>query len=394
MADSFISREFLLAAACCRRPLSDRATAAIREAAHGEVEWPLFLRLARRHRVEGLVHEALTAVAVPAVPQEVRSALAARARQVAQCNLSLAAETMRLQAAFGEAGIPMLVLKGVPLAQLAYGTQAVKQGRDIDFLVPPDFAMRGFRLLEKLGYRFFLPARQLSEAQRHGLVRYGNEAEFLHHTPPLRADLHWQPAYNPALLKGIGAHSPSQAVAVPGFGTVRTLSDPDLFAYLCVHGAGHRWSRLKWLADLNALISAESGRDIVALYRHAREKGAALCAAQGLLLAHRLFALELPPALLQELNADGRACRLTTMALRAMSAARSRNYGPFGDFFLGRGPAFLAAQWRVICIGLPDVILLPLPWPLHFLYPLFRLPLSVWRRAKRASVRATAKNGS
>ena len=36
-----------------------------------------------------------------------------------------------------------------------------------------------------------------------------------------------------------------------------TLGADDLFAYLCAHGAYHAWFRLKWLADIGALLAAE-----------------------------------------------------------------------------------------------------------------------------------------
>ena len=41
-------------------------------------------------------------------------------------------------------------------------------------------------------------------------------------------------------------------------GSLRTLGDAELFAYLCVHGASHCWFRLKWLADLNAWLAGQA----------------------------------------------------------------------------------------------------------------------------------------
>jgi hypothetical protein len=34
--------------------------------------------------------------------------------------------------------------------------------------------------------------------------------------------------------------------------------------------------------------------------------------------------------------------------------------------------------------GVADIVRVPLPRPLHFIYPLLRLPLWLWRRAKLA----------
>ena len=54
------------------------------------------------------------------------------------------------------------------------------------------------------------------------------------------------------------------------------------------------------------------------------------------------------------------------------------------QFLLGRGLRFYVAQIRLVLIGPADIVRLPLPRPLHFIYPLVRLPLWLWRRAKIA----------
>src|SRR5262249_34116955 len=65
-----LSPEFRLAAACAIWPPSDRRTRIIRTAATGPLDWPRFLRVARRHQVIGLVHDGLTRVQ-PDVPSEI-----------------------------------------------------------------------------------------------------------------------------------------------------------------------------------------------------------------------------------------------------------------------------------------------------------------------------------
>jgi hypothetical protein len=59
--------------------------------------------------------------------------------------------------------------------------------------------------------------------------------------------------------------------------------------------------------------------------------------------------------------------------------------GFWTQFLLGQGWAFFAAQCRTASVGIIDVISLPLPSYLHFLYPLLRLPLWLWRRAAASS---------
>ena len=383
--------EFLLTAACCRWPPSQSRNTAVR-AAVAEIDWDEFLRLVRRQRVIGLAHEALQSAGIDC-PVALAKELSQRSQQIVRQNLSLATETVRLQRAFEGAQIPTLVLKGVALAQLAYGSLTAKHARDIDFLVLPEHAEAGLRLLEREGYALSSPAERLGDAQRSALVRYAREAELFQHDSKILVELQWRAANNPLLLDGVDARSATQSVALSGGVSVRTLAPDDLFAYLCVHGAQHAWSRLKWLADLNALV-ATNAADIEQLYRHAQKIGAGLCAGQALLLCQRLLALNLPVPVADKIQADKRVQRLAAIALAAMTARRTETEADAGflgvtrsvgtQFLLGQGWRFYAAQCRTASAGTFDVIGLPLPPSLYFLYPILRLPLWLWRRARLA----------
>jgi hypothetical protein len=174
---------------------------------------------------------------------------------------------------------------------------------------------------------------------------------------------------------------------------VPTLAPDDLFAFLCVHGAHHSWSRLKWLADLNALVVSTSS-DVEHLFRHAQSVGAGKCVGQALWLCRDLFGMEVPGALARDLQANTACQRLVAIALTAMTASEANGERDVGiravlrelrnQFQLGQGWAFYAAQCRLAYVGVADIVGVPLPRPLHFIYPLLRLPLWLWRRAKLA----------
>jgi hypothetical protein len=380
---------FVLAAACCHWPPSDQRQAAIRAAAAAITDWNDFLWLVNRQRVAGLVHEALSFAGVALAPA-IAEKLAARARQILRRNLSYTAATVRLQHALETAGIPILTLKGVALAQLAYGSFKTKDSRDIDLLVSPDRVEAALSILQGEGYALSPPAEHLSTAQRRAVFRYAREIQLVHRLNKTRVELQWRAANNPLLLQGIDASSPAQIVTLGGGMSIRTLAQADLFAYLCVHGAQHAWSRLKWLADLNALV-APGASAIEPLYRHAQSVGAGLCAGQALLLCNRLFRLGLPASVVDETSRDARYARLANIALKTMADSRveaqtDRSFDSkmrviYSQFLLGSGWTFFWAQCRVEFVRIRDVIDLPLPGYLHFLYPLLRLPLWLWRRA-------------
>jgi hypothetical protein len=393
---SDFSAEFHLAAACCRWPPCGARNAAVGSAAAAAgLDWAQFANLERRHRIAGLVHEALAAAAI-VVPAVTAERLAAQARRIAKRNLLLAFETVRLQRAFDAARIPSIVLKGIALAQLVYGSLQTKHTRDIDFLVPPDCAEAAVQILEREGYALSPQTGRLSAAQRQSVFRHTREIELFHRDNALPLELQWRAAANPVLLRGVDACSGAQDVTISAGFRLRTLAQADLFAYLCVHGARHAWSRLKWLADINALL-AGSDADTMRLYRHARHIGAGLCAGQALLLCHRLFDLALPAALAEDLCANKRIEKLVAVGLAAMRAPHAETAVDAGiagvarsvrtQFLLGQGWAFHSAQCRVALAGATDVVRFPLPRPFYFLYPVLRLPLWLWRRARIAHKR-------
>ena len=283
------------------------------------------------------------------------------------------------------------MLKGVGLAQLAYGSLAAKDTRDIDLLVPPEGAETALHILKREGYALSYPASQLNETQRRTVFRYAREVQLLHPGKGLLVEMQWRLTNNPLLLAGIDVRSATQSVALSDGVSIRTLAPDPLFSYLCVHGAQHAWSRLKWLADFNALASANSA-DLLRLYRYAQSIGAGRCAGQALLLCKQLFDLNLPAMLADEIDRDRSLRRLATIAIGTMcddyaEADRRRSFRgrirvAFSQFLLGKGLAFLVAQYATVAVITLDIAELPLPPALHFLYPIVRLPLWLWRRAK------------
>lgn len=387
-----LPREFLLVAACCRWPLDAAAIAAIRGAAVRSTDWPYVYRIVQRQRVAGLVHHALKMAEIDVPAAEAR-ALAREAQRIVRENLSLASESARLQRGFDAAGLPAMTLKGAALAQLAYGTLALKQSRDIDLLVPPEAAQAALRFLESEGYALAAPADALDEAQRRAVVRYGNEFTLRRHGRAPLIELRWRLTDNMRLVAGIDAFARPQTVALSGGASVRTLSGDNLFAYLCVHGASHAWSRLKWLADLNALVAHKSEAEIERLYRHALAAGGGLCAGQALLLCERLLGLRLPARVADEIGAGPRLRLSMAIAIDAMvglDAESEIENRPFGStrvalmqFLLGRGIGHFLAQCWILSVRVSDVVRYPLPTRLYFLYPIERLPFWLWRRARR-----------
>jgi hypothetical protein len=186
------------------------------------------------------------------------------------------------------AEVSHLFLKGATLDMLAYGSLALKRGRDIDILVEPRAAGRASHLLSGAGYARITPGPEIGPERFEQWVALCKESSWRHGASGLIVELHTGLVDNPDLLAGIGFDSPRQIVPVaPGI-DLPTLATEELYAYLCVHGATHAWSRLKWIADVGAFL-ARPGTDIERLHANCEHIGAGRASAQALLLCGPSF---------------------------------------------------------------------------------------------------------
>lgn len=311
------SAEFALLLACCRWPRSSDARRQVVERSAG-VDWPRFARLAARHRVEGLAWKALVGAEVEP-PQPVRTFLATAAAGIAHQNLRFAAEAIRLRRCFDQAGLPLLFVKGISLSQLVYGDIGSKSGWDIDLLVAPEKVNEAAAILVASGYTLRTPDRSRGQVDLSLWHRRAKESVWSGADGSSWVELHTALTDDPMLLPRVGMSSPRRDVQISPSQFLPTLESDELFAYLCVHGASSAWFRLKWIADLAALIASETDREILRLYRRANELGAGRAPAQALLLADALFGLPLSEGLRRELRSDRTNLLLVVIALRKLT---------------------------------------------------------------------------
>lgn len=390
MGREMLSPELSLLAACCRWPPSPAREAAVLAAAR-DVDWAHFTRVVARHRVAALALDGLRRAGLEP-PAEV----AASAASAGLGALAMARETLRLNKAFGEAGLAPLFVKGSTLALIAYGELGMKQSWDIDLLVRPAGVIAGRRLLEQLGYALIEP-EGLDDLRFARFAALGKEAVFHNAALGITVELHWRLVDNPRLLAGIGEAPPVQQVAIGGE-AVATLADEALFAYLCAHGTAHGWSRLKWLADVAAFLARPGAPAVEPLYRAAVRLGAGRTPAVALLLCHRLFGLDLPEAMLAELRADRSARRLERTSLACLAhGGGAEEFGyhslpglrvGLSHFALAPGAGYFGSELWHKWNSPTDRVRLPLPRLLGFVYHLIRIPMWIGRLGRHAVGRA------
>jgi hypothetical protein len=391
-----LSPELRLVAACGMWPPSARRVEAIRTAAAEPLDWPRFLRVAKRHQLLGLVHDGLTR-ARPNLPVDIAREVGAHAATLVRENLAMACEALRLQRLFDDADLPVLFVKGAALAVLAFGNLGLRASQDIDLLIPQDMLPAATALILRAGYRRFEPPPDISDAQLRLVMRLRKDLGFVHETTGLRIELHWRLFLNPYSMTEASTMAASRLVPLGGAAGLRTLGEEDLFAYLCMHGALHWWSRLKWLVDINGLLA--SPRDgVERLFRAAEARGAGRAAAQALLLCRRLFSAPLPDRLMATLAKSATVRWLEATALNTIAIGRGEREpraerfgttrGSLSTFLLRWNWRYWLAELSIHLTNQTDVLNVPLPERLRFVYPLLRVPLWAWRHTTRCDNQA------
>lgn len=343
------------------------------------------LRVLYRHRIIGLANRAL-AGASEFVPEFARHELHRRASAIARTNLSLAGESIRLDEAFRTAGIAAGFLKGPVLSLQLFGDVGRRHSRDLDLMVDQGDLVASAHLLKEMGYR------SASGVDADAIADWSqrlNQWEFRHGANGTLVELHWRLCPNARLAAPLAASLAWTPVAIAGDRMVSTLTGDALGAYLCLHGSLHAWSRLKWLADIDAWMAcdADSPRRLLT---YADSVGLGRPAGQALWLAAALLGTPLAPQTRQALKRDRAVRRLGNVALGVMAAggaATELEDTAFGSarvrlshFALAPGVRHWRAQFAAALASADDLKHVRLPRRLAFAYPALRPLLWVSRR--------------
>ncbi len=375
------SVEFALAAACARRPV---IMSRVARAAQAPIDWDLFVRVAKRHGIGALATDGLAQAGCVVPP-----ALDQLARRRGRAALRQADAALRLQALLEAAGIRALFLKGPSLAQRAFGTIGMRDAVDIDIAVPVGSVTLAWAVLAAAGYTIEIPQRPLSGAALRTFLWVAKDSFHRHAITGAVVELHWRLSDDMADTAIPAAATWRRIEIAPGR-TLTMLGDTALFPYLCVHGAAHGWARLKWLADIGALVTGSDDGG-AAYWRAAQTAGAGTAAASALILADRLLGIAPPPGFL-----PSRSTRLQALlwlssrvmmaggGARELAATRYRGWVEIAaKLLIAPDARAVGATMRRIAISGEDVGTLGLPAGWGWLYPLVRMPMLVLRRQQR-----------
>src|ERR1700679_1132444 len=145
-----------------------------------------------------------------------------------------------------------------------------------------DIALRGaerdiFRvedIVRAYGYQRFEPRAHLTPRRLRSYLAHQKDFSYEHPTAGIVIDLHWRLFRNQFLPANAGLAEVGVDWLALGSERLPTLPVSRLLLYLCVHGALDGWLRLKWLADIGALLRSMTAEQLKATAEAAAQQQA------------------------------------------------------------------------------------------------------------------------
>ena len=260
-------------------------------------DWPRFLALVKRHRVAPTVDRALQ-VTPTLVPAEIAAELRRRFNENVMVGLLQVRELAAVTSLLQSRGSPSVPLKGQLLSMRVFGDPWVRHSKDLDLLIDAPHVRRADETLRAAGYTRLRESTTEAEPlfDRMTFMRR-KELAYVHPVRPVTIELHWRLCANRFLM--------NLTVADLTAGTRRldnrefaVMQGDDEILYLSTHGAMHRWSRVKWLFDVAALLPLD-GAAASALLARARERHLLRPVMEAVALSNELLGHRVHPLLIE-----------------------------------------------------------------------------------------------
>jgi hypothetical protein len=353
---------------------------------YNNVDWKMFVDLTIHHRVYPLLASKLQNIDDSLIPQFVIQTVIGFYKKNIFKMLHLSGEMEQLANVFQTNGIKAIFLKGPILGKEIYGDVSLRTCGDLDLLIPIDELDSTHKILELNGYvkDDYIQSVLEDWKWRHHHVTY------YHLSKNIKVEIHWRlnpgPGKEPRFYelwerkrKSLLSNSP-----------IYFLGREDLFLFLVSHGARHGWSRLRWLTDIQRMIS--QGIDWQEIHSLVKKYDNFHVVGQSILLSSQL----LNANVLKEMEryiSNNQSISLAQAAIFYMKKmVNLHNYPLPKDVSLyhGRHLFSLMSRKQKVLFMLSylypypiDTVTLPLPKKLHFLYFLLRPILCFWRKARK-----------
>jgi hypothetical protein len=187
------------------------------------------------------------------IPSTLLSKLQARYKLIAQKNMLMSAELIKIVKLLAKHDIKTIPFKGPSLAQLAYGDITLRVFGDLDILVEPNQIYDAGVILTKHNY---ICDVDISFLHNTKLLDISSDLGFRHQTNHTYVELHWKLFRKKLSIDFIDLNIFTNYTTLDiNKHQLQTLEINTLLIYLCIHGSKHMWERVGWIVDIDKLIT-------------------------------------------------------------------------------------------------------------------------------------------
>ncbi|WP_461637528.1 nucleotidyltransferase domain-containing protein [Labilibaculum euxinus] len=166
--------------------------------------------------------------------------------------MKIVAELFYLTKLFLESGLEFIPMKGPVLSWRLHKDFLVRRYKDIDLLFDIEDIEKVSDVLIGAGYEaqyFTLPK---TKNKRHLVLTKFHHLVFQHPDRKVSVEIHWKLSTHNTIRRSevkkiIGDNF--ESLSIQGY-QFKVFSNEMEFVYLIIHGAKHKWMRLKWLHDI------------------------------------------------------------------------------------------------------------------------------------------------
>jgi hypothetical protein len=234
------SKEERLLICCSRKKMSKDYRLEIKNILSKDVNWSSVLRIGEKHKILSFLYLHFKEEMSVKIPPWVMEILKDFYYRISYRNMRIYSLLIPILKGIQEKNIPIILLKGVALADKVYGNIALRPMYDVDLLVKKEDVEKVGSLFKKFNF--------LCDLESDDGKSYHNR--YFDKDKGIGFELHWniENTPNPFTLNIDEIWERAQSAGIPGVQAL-ILSPEDLILYLCLHTSYHH----KFYQDLITL---------------------------------------------------------------------------------------------------------------------------------------------
>ncbi len=327
-----------------------------------------------------LLYFNLNSICSEKIPEDLMDKLRYYFDYNARRNSMLSRELIQILKLLKEQNIIAIPYKGPEMAAQIYGNQALRQFNDIDLFLLKKDIVKAKEILNLHGYKLKYNFNNKAEEI---YLKYFHEYALFNEKKGITLDLNWRFSFLtysfPVDMESNG--DISEITAPVNFNNLRTLNirNEFLILILCIHIAGHQWTKLYLICDIFELFQSTNKLDYQLLLNRSKDMGIKRILLINFLLIQELYNIKLPKKISDEINDDKKIKKISKKIANDMFNKNKRNI--INELTL-RFKTRERFQDKIKDIT--RALLIPMPFELEIVaLPLILFPLYIFLRAKR-----------